>query len=101
MVNDALSKLRMRHPEQISLLSILCGTRYKYYQKGILLPMWRPNGRGKQRCSVNDSFRHMLQRYDLNKHVATGLEAVKSLALTARRTLPKGLPKVRSRYIEV
>ena len=103
IINEALSKLRLRHREQVNLLSILCGTRYKYYHKGTLLPTWCPNKHNGQICGRTDTFEHMLLCYNLRQQMATGPDAISFLVKMAKRTLPRGkdVNHPRPRYVEV
>ena len=100
IITTVLSRLRMRHAEQVNLLSILCGTRFKYYYQGTLLPTWCPNTFGGTTCARNDSFEHLLICYDLRRHMKQGPEAVDFLILMAKRTKPPGPQRPRPRYID-
>ena len=52
--NEALFKLRLRIREKVNLLGISRGTRYEYYYKGTLLPLWCPNKHHGQICGRAD-----------------------------------------------
>ena len=103
IINEALSKLPRKHKEQINLLGILCGTRYKYYYKGTLLPTWCPNKHQQQTCGQTDTFEHMVVCYGLRQYMAKGPGAIDFLVKMAKRTLPKGgeANRQRPRYIEI
>ena len=101
IIQEALSKLRAKHAAQINLLSIICGTRYKYYHQGLLLPTQCPNKYNRVReCGITDTFNHMLNCYGLRIHLKTGPEAVDFLVMMAKRTQTEGKRRVRPRYIE-
>ena len=65
MVKAALAGLQTSHSDQINLLRVLCGTRYKYPYLGILLPTQCPNTRNGRECNEEDSFDHMVSCYKL------------------------------------
>ena len=99
IITSTLSRLRMRHAEQVNLLSVLSGSHFEYYHSGTLLPTWCPNERSGPPCGRNDSFQHLLNCYNLRRHFATGPGAVNFPTLLARRTLLKGPKGARPRYI--
>ena len=100
IINEALSKLRLQHRAQMNLLSILCGTRFKYYYKGILLPTWCPNRHQRQICGSTDTFNHLLVCYDLRRNLEAERGTSAFLVRMAKRTLPKNIQRPRPRYIE-
>ena len=100
IIASALSRLRMRHEEQVNLLSILCGTRFKYYFQGMLVPTWCPNTFRGEVCAKNDSFNHLVHCYGLRKHLKTGPDAIDFLVMMAKRTKPPNPRRPRPRYIE-
>ena len=94
IIQEALSRLRFKHAEQVNLLSIICGARYKYYYQSILLPTQCPNQHNRAReCGVSDSFSYMLR-------LRAGPEATDSLVMTAKRTLATGRKWAKPRYVE-
>ena len=102
IIQEALSKLRMKHSAQVNLLSIVCGTRYKYYHQGLLLPTQCPNKHNRVRtCGITDTFDHMLNCYSLRSHLKTGPEAVGFLVMMAKRTQAEGGKRPQPRYIEL
>ena len=101
IIQEALSRLRFKHAEQVNLLSIICGTRYKYYYQDTLLPTQCPNRHNRVReCGVSDSFNHMLQCYALDRNLRAGMEATDFLVMMAKRTLAKDRKWAKPRFIE-
>ena len=96
IITEALSRLRMNHAAQVNLLSIICRTRFKYYQKGFLLPTRCPNRRGGRQCDTMDTFSHLARCYNLVRHEAKGYRAIKFLTILGKRTIPTqgGLPRL-------
>ena len=100
IIASALPRLRMGHEEQVNLISILCGTRFKYYSQGMLVLTWCPNTFRGEVCARNDSFNHLVNCYGLKQHLKTGPDAAGFLALMAKRTKPPNPRRPRPRYIE-
>ena len=100
MVKAALSELRESHPEQISLLNILNGTRFKYPYQGILLPTKCQNSTEGGECGREDSFEHMLTCYGLQRPPKGSPENIDFLVSMARGTMFPRLGGPKPMYLE-
>ena len=82
MIQEALNALRDERRAQCNLLEILSATRYKTLTPEGLKPTKCP----LQSCSEQDSFSHMLARYDLARYVELGSATAQFLVQMARKT---------------
>ena len=82
--------LRHEHPSQITLVTILCGSRFKHPFQGILFPTERQNRGGRRErevCGREDSLEHLLKCHGLEKYRETGPASVGFLVRMARRAI--------------
>ena len=56
IIKEALKRLSYSRPLQVTLCSIICGTRFKFHDNGVL----RPTVCQKAGCGMIDSFEHLL-----------------------------------------
>ena len=89
---EAFRVLRHEHQAQITLATILCGTRFKHPFQGILIPTecqntWRK--RGEEMCGEEDSLEHLLKCYGLERHLKKGAESIAFLVKMGRRAIQK------------
>ena len=89
-VKEAFRRLRGRHAAQVTLATILCGTRFKYSYQSLLLPTECPNRRqGKRMCGREDFFAHLLRRHRLERHWGTGVDSIELMVKMAIRATPE------------
>ena len=99
IVITALSALRDAHEEQVNLVSILSGARFKHHFHGVLVPTCCPNVYYGRRCNKEDNFEHLLDCYKLRERLKTGPEAVNFLVTMAQRTATKEPGKPTPMYV--
>ena len=90
-IAEAMSRLKHSHPAQITLASILCGTRFKFAFQGVLIPTECPNGWGRKEdelCGEEDSFEHLISCHGLRKYIESGPYIVDFLVRMAKRATP-------------
>ena len=99
-VAEAFRILRGNHAAQITLATILCGTRFKYPYKGLLIPTECTNKRGgTETCGEEDSLDHLITCYRLRKRWGAGVNSIRVMVTMARRAI-SGTPGVNApRYI--
>ena len=100
LIQAAMSILREDRPAQITLMTILGGTRFKYAYQGLLIPTSCPRMRGGERCNQQDSFDHLIFCYALQTQLKTGLESVPFLVTMARKATPGHPRRVRPMFLE-
>ena len=95
MVQEVLRRLRADRAAQVTLATVLAGTRFRVIGATGLVPA----GCGK--CHVmEDSFDHLLACYKLEDLYATGERAVEFLTVLAKRVklTPPGVSRPHARY---
>ena len=93
IISAALAELQRTHKAQINLLSIICGTRFKYYKFGMLVPTKCPHERYGVICGREDGIEHLLKCYSITERERNEIETVDflvDLALRTRPSNPKG-----------
>ena len=82
VVNEAYQMLRDQPEVQQNLTEILSATRYKTYSQGHMHHIKCP----RKTCFKQDSFRHMIECYNLTNDIKKGPEATPFLVKMARET---------------
>ena len=95
----ALALLKDNHKAQVNLISIICGTRFKYHFHSVLVPTRCPNDYYGKPCGKMDSFEHLLTCYGLRKRNREGPAIVEFLVLMATRALTKNPGKPMPMYV--
>ena len=88
IVHLTMSMLRRERAAQVTLISILGGTRFKHHFHGVLVPTRCPKLRNGRRCGSEDSYEHLLRCYGLRRYERTGPDALDFLVLMARKAIP-------------
>ena len=91
-IQEAMSRLRDSHLAQITLATILCGTRFKRAFQGVLVPTECPNGWRKKKgvqCGKEDSFEHLIRRHGLITYREENPHVVDLMVKMARKATPK------------
>ena len=101
VMREALSELRGVHAEQINLLRIACGARFKFFFQGILTPTCSPNAYWGRPCGAEDSFEHLLKCYSFRGMDSAGPELLTFLITLARRTVTSGSGRPKPKSLEV
>ena len=94
-----MSMLRKERAAQVTLLSILGGTRFKHPFHGVLVPTMCPRMRNGNRCGAEDSYEHLLRCYGLRRRERMGVDALDFLVLTARKAIPPVPGMVNPMYV--
>ena len=86
-VRAVLIELKERREAQTNLLSIICGTRFKYYFHGVLVPTRCPNQHWGRQCGKEDSLEHMIKCYSMSTIPREGPELITFLTTLAKRSV--------------
>ena len=91
-IEEAFRVPRHEHQAQITLATILCGTRFKHPVQGILIPTERQNTwrkGGGEMCGQEDSMERLLKCCGLERHLKKGAESITFLVKMGRRAIQR------------
>ena len=103
IIKETFRVLRREHPSQITLATILCGSRFKHPFQGILFPTERQNRGGRREremCGQEDSQEHLAKCYGREKYRKTGPASVGCLVRMARGAIQLAPGVNIPRYLE-
>ena len=89
IIQMATSILRTERAAQVTLMSILGGTRFKAYFHGVLVPTKCPHKKRRGICGEEDSYEHLLWCYWLENREQKGPDSLDFLVAMARKTIPQ------------
>lgn len=87
IVQVTMTLLRHRRDAQVTLASVLGGTRFKHAIHGVLVPTRCPHSRYGAVCGREDSFEHLLDCYNLRSQLRKGVEAIDFLVKLAKTVI--------------
>ena len=89
-VKEAMRVLKHNHEAQVTLASILCGTRFKHAFQSVLVPTECPNKKRRKdglMCGAEDSFEHLVKCHGLQKFKDEKPYVVDLLVRMAKRSI--------------
>ena len=97
----AMSALRGERAAQVTLMSILGGTRFKAYFHGVLVPTRCPRMKRRGVCGEEDTYEHLIWCYWLTDRERKGPDSLDFLLAMARKAIPPIPGKVRPMYVHI
>ena len=88
VIQMAKSVLRTERAAQVTLMSILGGTRFETHFHGVLVLTMCPRQKRNGTCRREDSYDHLLWRYWLRDREARGADSLDFLVTMARKAIP-------------